>query len=246
MRKFVCLTLLLAILLLPACAGRELPVVTGDDIPEGDTAIEDGGLEPDELPLRLGYSSQDEAGQIYASFEMSVPQAVYDVFSPEAARRVADDLTAFAERESAAWLDQQGALHAEDPDHSAEQTIDLALFYHDDQIVSLTAQGYSYVSGAAHPSIYAGGFVYDAASGRRIDPGSLMGADWQDHLFPAIYEQIVSAGDLPGFFQNVEQLLAEAFREDGWYADGENIYVVYGPAIIAPYAAGTPTFSIPR
>ena len=246
MRKYAFATLLLAILLLPACAGGEQAVVSGDDVPDGDPAVEDGGLDPGELPLGFGYALQDEAGQSYASFEMSVPQAVYDVFSPEAARRVADDLTAFAERESAAWLDQQGALRAEDPDLSAEQTIDIALFYHDDQIVSLTAQGYSYVSGAAHPGIYAGGFVYDAASGLRIDPGSLMGADWQDRLFPAIYEQIVSAGDLPGFFQNVEQLLAEAFREDGWYADGENIYVVYCPAVIAPYAAGTPTFSIPR
>ncbi|MBQ3287519.1 MAG: DUF3298 domain-containing protein [Firmicutes bacterium] len=196
----------------------------------------------------LSYRSacSDGDGDAFAAFEMSVPHEVYDVFHGGAALKVSDDLMAFAERESAAWQDGQEALRQQEPELDSEFTLDLALFYYDDEIVAVTGSGYSYVSGAAHPNAYAYGFVYDAVSGQRIAIDQLLGADWQEKLFPAVYAQVESSGALDAYFQPLETLLSDAFRDDGWYADAENIYVVYNAATVAPYAAGTPVFSVPR
>ena len=196
----------------------------------------------------LSYRSacSDGDGDAFAAFEMSVPHEVYDVFHGGAALKVSDDLMAFAERESAAWQDGQEALRQQEPELDSEFTLDLALFYYDDEIVAVTGSGYSYVSGAAHPNAYAYGFVYDAVSGQRIAIDQLLGADWQEKLFPAVYAQVESSGALDAYFQPLDTLLPDAFRDEGWYADAENIYVVYNAATVAPYAAGTPVFSIPR
>ena len=196
----------------------------------------------------LSYRSacSDGDGDAFAAFEMSVPHEVYDVFHGGAALKVSDDLMAFAERESAAWQDGQEALRQQEPELDSEFTLDLALFYYDDEIVAVTGSGYSYVSGAAHPNAYAYGFVYDAVSGQRIAIDQLLGADWQEKLFPAVYAQVESSGALDAYFQPLETLLSDAFRDDGLYADAENIYVVYNAATVAPYAAGTPVFSVPR
>ena len=177
---------------------------------------------------------------------MSVPHEIYDVFHGGAALAVSDDLMAFAERESGAWLDEQGMLRLENPTTESEFTLDLTLFYHDEEIVAVTGDGYSYVSGAAHPSIYAYGFVYDAETGQRIAIEQLLGEDWQDKLFPAIVKQINDGGEQALYFQDLDTLLPEAFREEGWYADGDSVYVVYDPAVIAPYAMGTPCFQLSR
>lgn len=196
----------------------------------------------------LSYRSacSDGDGDAFAAFEMSVPHEVYDVFHGGAALKVSDDLMAFAERESAAWQDGQEALRQQDPELDSEFTLDLSLFYSDDEIVAVTGSGYSYVSGAAHPNVYAYGFVYDAASGERISIDQLLGEEWRDRLFPAVCAQIESDGAAEAYFQPLDTLLSDAFREDGWYADGENVYVVYNAATVAPYAAGTPVFTVPR
>ena len=95
-------------------------------------------------------------------------------------------------------------------------------------------------------NVYAYGFVYDAESGERVSIEQLLGADWREKLFPAIYKQIENSGAQDAYFQSLDTLLPDAFREDGWYADAEKVYVVYNAAAIAPYAAGTPLFSLPR
>ena len=196
----------------------------------------------------LSYQSArtDAEGNSFAAFEMSVPHEIYDVFHSGAALQVSDDLMAFAERESTIWQDEQEALRQQDPELESDFTLDLALFYYDDEIVAVTGSGYSYVSGAAHPNAYAYGFVYDAVSGQRIAIDQLLGADWREKLFPAVYTQIESDGAAEAYFQPLDTLLSDAFREDGWYADGENVYVVYNAATVAPYAAGTPVFTVPR
>ena len=234
MRKYLFLLLLALALGLSACGSAPEP---GPD-PELDNVIGPS----------LFYSSarQDEAGQAWASFEMSVPHEVYDVFHGGAALTVSDDLMAFAEGESEAWLDEQEMLRLENPTAESEFTLDLTLFYHDEEIVAVTGDGYSYVSGAAHPNIYAYGFVFDAETGQRIAIGQLLGEDWQEKLFPAIVKQINDGGEQALYFQDLETLLPEAFREEGWYADGDSVYVAYNPAEIAPYALGTPCFQLPR
>lgn len=237
MRKSAFLLILLLLLALALCA-----CTSANDEEEADPEL-DHVVGPS-----LSYRSacSDGEGNAFAAFEMSVPHEVYDVFHGGAALKVSDDLMAFAERESDVWLDDIAALHEQDAGLNADCTLDLTLFYNDADIVAVTGSGYSYVSGAAHPNVYAYGFVYDAAGGGRIGIEQLLGADWRDKLFPAIYEQIESSGALDAYFQPLDALLADAFREDGWYADGENVYVVYNAATIAPYAAGTPVFSIPR
>ena len=195
----------------------------------------------------LSYQSArtDAEGNSFAAFEMSVPHEIYDVFHGGAALRVSDDLMAFAERESTIWQDEQEALRQQDPELESDFTLYLALFYNDDEIVAVTGSGYSYVSGAAHPNVYAYGFVYDAVSGQRIAIDQLLGADWREKMFPAVYAQVESGGALDAYFQPLDTLLPDAFRDEGWYADAENIYVVYNAATVAPYAAGTPVFSVP-
>lgn len=237
MRKIVFLSTLLLLLAFALCA----------------CASTSGGEEADpELDQVVGpslsYQSArtDAEGNSFAAFEMSVPHEIYDVFHGGAALRVSDDLMAFAERESTIWQDEQEALRQQDPELESDFTLYLALFYNDDEIVAVTGSGYSYVSGAAHPNVYAYGFVYDAVSGQRIVIDQLLGADWQEKLFPAVYAQVESSGAMDAYFQPLETLLSDAFRDDGWYADGENVYVVYNAATIAPYAAGTPVFAIPR
>ena len=234
MRKYLLLLLLIPALVLSACGSAPEP--------ETDPELDDVA------GPSLYYSSalQDEAGQAWASFEMSVPHEIYDVFHGGAALTVSDDLMAFAERECGTWLDEQGMLKAEDPALESEFTLDLTLFYHDEEIVAVTGDGYSYVSGAAHPNLYAYGFVYDAKTGERISAEQLLGADWRDKLFPAIVKQINDGGEQALYFQDLETLLADAFREEGWYADGDSVYVVYDPAEIAPYAMGAPCFKLPR
>ena len=196
----------------------------------------------------LSYRSacSDGDGDAFAAFEMTVPHEVYDVFHGGAALTVSDDLMAFAEGESEVWLNDIAALHQQDAGLNADCTLDLSLFYSDDEIVAVTGSGYSYVSGAAHPNVYAYGFVYDAASGERISIDQLLGEEWRDRLFPAVCAQIESDGAAEAYFQPLDTLLSDAFREDGWYADGENVYVVYNAATVAPYAAGTPVFTVPR
>ena len=196
----------------------------------------------------LSYRSarSDGDGDAFAAFEMTVPHEVYDVFHGGAALTVSDDLMAFAEGESEVWLNDIAALHQQDAGLNADCTLDLSLFYSDDEIVAVTGSGYSYVSGAAHPNVYAYGFVYDAARGERISIDQLLGEEWRDRLFPAVCAQIESDGAAEAYFQPLDTLLSDAFREDGWYADGENVYVVYNAATVAPYAAGTPVFTVPR
>ena len=234
MRKYLFLLLLALALGLSACGAEPEP----DPVPEPEPAAEPS----------LYYSSalQDEQGNHWACFEMSVPREIYDAFSEPAALAVSDDLMAFAEKESDSWQDEQAAMRQQTPDLDSEFTLDLTLFYHDEEIVAVTGDGYSYVSGAAHPNIHAYGFVFDAGTGERIGIGQLLGDGWQDELFPEIYRRIEADGDLPFYYQDLEPLLAEFFREDGWYADGDSIYVVYDPAQIAAYALGTPCFQLPR
>lgn len=242
-KRIFLLVLLTALILALAACGKEPALLTGDDISD----IASDAAPPQEEPV-LDYSSalQDEAGQHYANYNMTVPHQVYDAFSPAAALAVSNDLMDFASMQSRAWQDDQAALHEAEVSLDAEFTLDVSLFYQDEDIVSLTGQGYSYTSGAAHPDVYAYGFVYDRATGSRIGIEQLLGEDWQDKLFGQIYQQIVDSGDLPGYFQDVETALHDSFRQEGWYADGDYIYVVYPTAAIAPYAAGTPTFSVPR
>ena len=242
MRKiaFISALLLLLAFALCACAGPDSlqPDEVGEVDPELDYVVGPS----------LSYQSArtDEKGDSFAAFKMSVPHEVYDVFHGGAALKVSDDLMAFAEKESAVWQDEQAALRQQDPELESEFTLDMTLFYNDADIVAVIGSGYSYVSGAAHPNVYSYGFVYDAESGERIAIEQLLGADWQERLFPAIYAQIESDGALEAYFQPLDTLLPDAFREDGWYADADNVYVVYNAATIAPYAAGTPLFSIPR
>ena len=234
MRKYLFLLLLALALGLSACGAEPEP----DPVPDPEPAAEPS----------LYYSSalQDEQGNHWACFEMSVPREIYDAFSEPAALAVSDDLMAFAEKESDSWQDEQAAMRQQTPDLDSEFTLDLTLFYHDEEIVAVTGDGYSYVSGAAHPNIYAYGFVFDAETGQRIAIGQLLGEDWQEKLFPAIVKQINDGGEQALYFQDLEALLPEAFREEGWYADGDSVYVAYNPAEIAPYALGTPCFQLAR
>ena len=234
MRKLTLLLLLyLTCLLLPACAG-----------PDAAPEPEETAAAPEEPALSYASSRQDADGDQFAEFEMTVPQEIYDAFAPEAALAVSHDLLAFAEAESGRWQEDQAALRQQDPDLEAEFTVDLTLFYRDEEIVSLTGSGYSYSSGAAHPQVYAYGFVYDADSGRRITMEQLLGEGWQEELFPAVCEQAAASG--AGYYQDLDTLLPLVFREEGWYADKDSVYLVFNAAEIAPYAAGTPCFRLPR
>ena len=234
MRKYLLLLLLALALSLSACGSAPEP---------GPDPAPDQENEPMQF---YGSCRWDEQGQPFANFEMTVPLEIYDVFPGDAALAVSNELTAFAEKESDAWQDEQAAMRQQVPDLDSEFTLDLTLFYHDEEIVAVTGDGYSYVSGAAHPNIYAYGFVFDAETGQRIAIGQLLGEDWQEKLFPAIVKQINDGGEQELYFQDLEPLLPEAFREEGWYADGDSVYVVYDPAEIAPYALGTPCFKLPR
>ena len=234
MRNYLLLFLLALALSLSACGSAPEP---------GPDPAPDQENEPMQF---YGSCRWDEQGQPFANFEMTVPLEIYDVFPGDAALAVSDELTAFAEKESDAWQDEQAAMRQQVPDLDSEFTLDLTLFYYDEEIVAVTGDGYSYVSGAAHPNIHAYGFVFDAETGERIGIGQLLGDGWQDKLFPEIYRRIEADGDLPFYYQDLEPLLAEFFREDGWYADGDSIYVVYDPAQIAAYALGTPCFQLPR
>lgn len=142
--------------------------------------------------------------------------------------------------------EEDSAMFAADDSQRFTHEMQLSVFYQDENIISIVADVYDAASGAAHGTTARYGYVYDIKTGERLTIDRLAGADYQETLIGAIYQQVEAAGDLDQFYPDLSRLLLECFTEDGWYADDSTLYILYQPYSIAPYSMGVVEFKVAR
>lgn len=189
---------------------------------------------------------QDETGQTYATITVTIPDSVYaDLTDPDLRQAISLRL----EQVAADFLDSR-TMEAEsqrqaNPAYQAEYSMDVALFYADQTLVSLRAELYDSVSGAAHPLLTVRGYTF-GPDGEPVDLGELLGADYQETAPAAILAQIEAAGELENYYPDLAQRLPQGLAADKWYADGTYVYLIYDPYEIAAYAMGFQEFAVER
>jgi len=156
------------------------------------------------------------------------------------------DLQQVAEEYLQRVQEEDSAMFAADDSQRFTHEMQLSVFYQDENIISIVADVYDAASGAAHGTTARYGYVYDIKTGERLTIDQLAGADYQETLIGAIYQQVEAAGDLDQFYPDLSRLLLECFTEDGWYADDSTLYILYQPYSIAPYSMGVVEFKVAR
>ena len=62
----------------------------------------------------------------------------------------------------------------------------------------------------------------------------------------SILAQIEGRGETDNYFPDLEILLEQAMGEGKWYMDREQVYLLYDPYEIAPYALGPQVFPVKK
>ena len=250
MRKFLkktslLLLLLPAMLLLPACRETAPADQPGE---EALPALFSG----DELLL------QDETGQEYSSIHVHLPENFYaqlaaaqPEYSPEQdpaslvlCREISRALEALSGEYLAACRAEDEAQRQADPGYSASHQMELQLFYAGPDFISLRAERYDDISGAAHPLLSFRGYNFDLG-GNALSLSALLGAS-PEACFPEIAAQLEAEGELENYYPNLALLLQEGFAEDKWCANAGQLLFFYDPYEVAAYAMGPQEFSLPR
>lgn len=246
MRKFctLLLALLLAISLLAGCQQRQdgdgLPDGTGNpDFPPADSTLGQFEVQSGEEKYEL---LQD--GACYGEVVVGSLQLSQDGSSAAAA--INADLAELVTAYLAQVEDEDGAQFAADDSMYFQHELRFALVHQDAELVSITAEAYSTISGAAHEATNRYGYVYDAKTGQRLTIAEVAGSDYQETLVAAVYRQIQADGEVANFYPNLQQLLVQHLAEGQWYADAEMLYLLYQPYVIAPYTMGVVEFAVPR
>ncbi len=203
--------------------------------------------EPDPRALYFGGSEEfaDATGRVYSSFRVTVGDDFYQPLSPAqiellspALETLARDFIDNRQAEDAALLDG-------DPDYEATHQLELTLFCAEADFVSVQGEQYDYVQGAAHPQISYRGYVWDG-SGERLTLERVQGADFPQRAVESILSQIEGRGETDNYFPDLEILLEQAMGEGKWYMDREQVYLLYDPYEIAPYALGPQVFPVKK
>jgi len=234
MKRILILFLLLLLCLFAAC-GQEAP-------PAEDAVIAEPLPEEDVSDLtRVELDVTDEAGETYfnaaADMPDSLPEAVPEA-SLETLWAEADAFIALAEEEAA-------MAHAANQEWAGEYQMNFSLFHQDDEIVSITADLYSYSSQAAYATGGKKGYTFDAGTGDRLGIGTFLEGGDSEAIARVIASMIENAGEGELYFPNLPELLAREFRDDQWWTDGTTVYVFYPQGTIAPMTMGGLEFPIP-
>lgn len=121
-----------------------------------------------------------------------------------------------------------------------------AVTLNDGSLISLVMDGYTHTLGAAHSSIYRYAYNFDASSGQMFSLQDIWGEDAWERAAMEIYAQIESEGRLDDFYPGLKDNLLACLNENSWHSDGTNIYIIYNPYSIGPYALGIVEFTLPK
>lgn len=238
MRKYWLASILLAAFcLLAACSGGE-----AEDTPAVNAA-EAGGIELSEESEQL---SLQAAGVVYSQIELNRLILSRAGQAEDAALTAINaDLDAVAADYIGRLTQQEAPLFAADPTLRFSHQLAFSLYYADGDLVSVVFDCYQQTAGAAQPSVERYGYVYDALSGARLTLDALLGADYAESAVSGILRLINQAGEKEQYYPDLERLLlARLDPAGGWYADGEQVYIIYQPYTIAPGTLGLLEFPL--
>ncbi|MDO4732889.1 MAG: RsiV family protein [Bacillota bacterium] len=224
------------------------------------------GCGPDEESLSAGelfrgekLLLQDASGREYSEIRVQLSQSFYEqlataLFGEQAGEKPEEQelcrkISLALQEISADFVAQsrsgdEAGSQAE-PGYSASHQMELFLYYAGPEMISIRAELYDAVQGAAHPSLRQRAYNFDAA-GNPLPLSALMGGAYPEAAFSAILEDLENRGELGNYYPELEQLLREGFAEDKWCANAEQICLLYDPYEIAAYAMGALEFPLPR
>jgi hypothetical protein len=226
MKKFMLALLLISLLLLAACDNNQ-PVEQATGEITATTEREEHQLEQD--------------GLVYSTITLGRLHLVYEGENAAAAA-INADLDRMLDEYLAATSDQDAMYYADDLSQQFNHELIYSLVYLGDNMVSVVADGYDFVSTAAHPNTYRLGYVYDLSSGTRLTLAELLPADYQQLLTDSVVSQISASGEEANYFPDYQQLVTAALANENWYVKGNLIYLIFNPYEIGPYAMGVVEF----
>lgn len=202
---------------------------------------------------------EDAEGEPYSSVSVTVAKELYGQVAasqpgyaagdrPEEVplcRNISQALEQIAGDYIAACQAEDDAQRLADPDYKASHQMELFLFYAGADVISIKAELYENVSGAAHSVLRFRGYNFDQG-GNALPLSALLGSDFQEKVFPAILGRLEENKELGNYYPDLEQLLQVGFAEEKWCADGDQVYLFYDPYEIAAHAMGAQEFAVPR
>lgn len=220
------LPILLAGLLLVACDHQQ-PAVEAEGAITAATERETHQLEQD--------------GQVYGTITLGRLHLIYEGENAAAAEinagldRMLDDYLS-------ATADQDAMYYAEDLSQQFTHERIYSLAYLGEDLVSVVADGYDFISTAAHPNTYRLGYVYSLSSGKRLQLADLLPAGYEQQLADSVVAQIKSSGEEANYFPDYQNLVKAALANENWYVKDNTICLIFNPYEIGPYAMGVVEF----
>jgi len=120
------------------------------------------------------------------------------------------------------------------------------IFYNDGVILSIVIDKSAYFAGEPHPAIYRYAYNFDAATGKFLALEDIWGGQAREKAAREIYARIENQGQANNYYPDLAHNLLQGLDAKCWYMDSQNVYIVYNPYTIAPYAAGTLEFALPK
>jgi hypothetical protein len=120
------------------------------------------------------------------------------------------------------------------------------IFYNDGRNLSIVMDNTAYFSGEPHSITYRYAYNFDALSGGLLALEDIWGEQAREKAAAEIYARIEREGRLEEYVGDLDRVLLQNLSPHHWYMDNANIYIVYDPYVIAPYAAGIVEFKLPR
>lgn len=231
--------LLLGLLLVVVACGLLAACTTQPDDTNtpfaGDITGVNTGLETHDLSSELGINSVITLGTLELTYEGE----------NTAAAAINADLRAHLDAYLTETADQDEMLAMENDSLTFTHELIYEPVAIDGQYISIIASGYDYQGGAAHPNTYLEGFVYDAATGERLTLADLLPEGYQEELRNSVINQISAAGEENNYYPGYEDLIDGVIAQENWYLKDNNIYLIFNPDQIAPYALGVLEFPYP-
>lgn len=149
-------------------------------------------------------------------------------------------------KESVAPLAREGYIFARDnslPFLGCSYEITWRVERSDEKCIAVWCDKYENLGGV-HPTASAKAYNFDSEGDLITLADIFKSGDYLDIIMPLMLEHIKAAGEEDMYYLGLEDIITQSYSEEDFLITDDGITVFFQPYLIAPYAAGMPSFDI--